>query len=242
MLERARPVHYPDSDGTPMGENDVIVWLMASTLGTLRQWFRDAADVYVSSNSFLYFVEGDPRRRVAPDLYLVRGVPNRMRRNYKVWEEGVAPQVVFEYTTRSSRKQDLDEKFHLYRRLGVREYYVFDPGGEYLVPPFRAFRLEDGEYAELPVVGWLHSPGLELDLLARGERLRFRDPATGGELPTPDDVTTLAEELRQSREEARQEAQRAEREAARAAELGARAEELAARVRELEGRLEGLGG
>lgn len=55
----------------------------------MRDHFRDAADVYVGANQFLYYVEGDPRRVVAPDLFVVRGVPKLPARGtYKLWKEG----------------------------------------------------------------------------------------------------------------------------------------------------------
>src|SRR5690606_41122051 len=57
--------YYPSSDNEPMGENDVICWLMASALDMLKRYFKDDENVYVSSNSFVYYVKGDPTQRVA---------------------------------------------------------------------------------------------------------------------------------------------------------------------------------
>lgn len=131
-------IYYPSSDNEPMGENDVICWLMTASLDMLKRHFQDQPQVYVSSNSFVYYVKGDVEQRVAPDLYVVKGVEAKQRPNYKVWEEGVVPQVVFEFTTESSRYKDLGTKKGLYEALGVKEYYLFDPASEYLTPHFRA--------------------------------------------------------------------------------------------------------
>lgn len=80
---------------------------MTVSLDMLKRYFQSRDDVYVSSNSFVYYVKGDPKQRVAPDLYVVKGVSSEQRPNYKTWEEGVVPQVVFEFTTESSRYKDL---------------------------------------------------------------------------------------------------------------------------------------
>ena len=55
-----------------------------------------------------------------------RASPGGNRRIYKLWEEGRAPQVIFEVTSRSTRREDLRSKHDLYERLGVSEYFLFD--------------------------------------------------------------------------------------------------------------------
>ena len=67
--------------------------------------------VYISGNMFLYYVPGKKRRHVSPDVFLVRGIPNKDRDAYFVWEEGKGPDVVFEYTSPSTRDEDLNEKY-----------------------------------------------------------------------------------------------------------------------------------
>ena len=37
---------------------------------------------------FLYYVRGDKRRHVSPDVFVVRGVSNRYRDAYFTWIEG----------------------------------------------------------------------------------------------------------------------------------------------------------
>lgn len=39
---------------------------------------------YVAGNLFVYYEEGDPTQVVAPDVFVVKGVPRQKRRTYKV--------------------------------------------------------------------------------------------------------------------------------------------------------------
>lgn len=223
--------YYPSSDNEPMGENDVICWLMAASLDMLKRYFKDQDHIYVSSNSFLYYVEGDPRQRVAPDLYVVKGVPSGQRPNYKIWEEGVVPQVVFEFTTESSRYKDLGLKKGLYEVLGVKEYYLFDPVGEYLQPPMRAFALENGVLVEREEKPSYFSQELQLTIRPQGQLLRFYPPDSVEAVPTSEELEELAH---QQWSRAEEQSARAEEQSARAEELSAFAEEEKARAQALE--------
>lgn len=61
---------------------------ICSAFHPLQWYFRDRDDVYVSGNLFVYYEEGNPKKCVAPDVFVVFGVPKRRRRVYLVWEEG----------------------------------------------------------------------------------------------------------------------------------------------------------
>lgn len=227
-----------------MGENDVICWLMTASLDMLKRYFRDSQDIYVSSNSFVYYVEGDANQRVAPDLYIVKGVPNKQRLNYKIWEEGIVPQVVFEFTTESSRYKDLGTKKGLYEALGVKEYYLFDPAQEYLKPAFRAFCQMNGVLVEREQKAGYFSEELGLTIKPVGKLLRFFQPDSLQPIPTSEELEELAdrleEEVREKAQRVDQERLRADQEAARAKQEAARAEQEAARADELERRLKEL--
>jgi len=71
--------------------------------------------------------------------------------------------------------------------LGVREYFIYDPLGEYLRPPLQGYRLHEGEYQRLLLTGaeGLTSQVLGLELRVEAGRLRVSDPATGERLLTP---------------------------------------------------------
>ena len=189
-------VFYPESDGQPMAETDVHRDLMIDLIAMLREYFRDDPHVYISGNLFLYYEEGNPRRVVAPDVFVVKGVPGGRRRIYKLWEEGQPPDVVFEVTSPSTRGEDLRTKHELYERLGVTEYFLFDPLDEYLRPPFQGYRLEQDRYVALrPAAdGSLWSTVLGLELHPRGEHLRLFDPEDQRWLPLPEEQQAARQE------------------------------------------------
>ena len=133
-------VHYPESDGKPMAESDLHREIMVYIIHLLQRWLR-GQQVYVSGNLLLYYEEGNPRKVVAPDCFVVWGVPPQRRLIYKLWEEGKAPGVVFEVTSKSTKREDWVTKMALYARLGVQEYYLYDPTGNYLRPTLQSFQL-----------------------------------------------------------------------------------------------------
>ena len=184
-------IFYPESDGQPMAETDVHRDLMVDLIAMLREYFRDDPHVYISGNLFLYYQEGNPRRVVAPDVFVVKGISGGRRRIYKLWEEGQPPDVVFEVTSPSTRGEDLRTKHDLYARLDVAEYFLFDPLGEYLRPPFQGYRLGQDRYVPLRPAedGSLWSAVLGLELHPRGESLRLFDPEGQRWLPTPQEET-----------------------------------------------------
>lgn len=93
---------YPESDGKPMAETDIHRRLLTTLVFTLETHFQNEPDVYASGNLLVYYVEGNPAKCFAPDVFVVRGVPKGERRIYKLWEEGVAPQIIIELTSRKT--------------------------------------------------------------------------------------------------------------------------------------------
>jgi Uma2 family endonuclease len=188
-------VHYPESDGRPMGETEVHVRELLDLFATLDQRFRDRPDVYVGGDILLYYVEGQPRYCVCPDVLVTIGIPKLpLRRSYFVWKEGRPPSMVIEITSEGSRRED-QEKKDVYARIGVAEYFLTDPLGEYLKPPLQGFRLKGRKYQPiLPETdGSLISEatGLRVNRDAEG-KIRLSDAATGEWLLRPNE---LAEEL-----------------------------------------------
>jgi Uma2 family endonuclease len=177
-------ISYPESDGKPVAETDVHRHLLSDLVFTLENFFRAQPDIYVSGNLLIYYVEGNPKKRVAPDVFVARGVKKEERRIYKLWEEGVTPQVVIELTSRQTWREDLQEKWRLYEQLGVEEYFIFDPEYDYLDDPLVGYRLKDGKYKAMNAHdGRLRSKVLGLELVDTGETLRLFDPANGKFLP-----------------------------------------------------------
>ena len=231
-------VEYPCSDGQPMGESDIHIDRIIYVRNALKWHYerRGRTDVHVSANSFVYYEKGNPRAVVAPDVFVVLGAPGHLRDSYLLWNEPKGPDFVLEVTSASTRRDDERRKRGVYASLGVSEYFLYDPRGEYLTPPLQGYRLRDGEYRPLPAVTVLpgrgvsvHSEVVGLDLRdMREERmLRLHDPETGQDLLTYRE-SELAREVEAG-------ARRREAAARRAAE--ARAAELEARLQELENAL-----
>ncbi|HZO89391.1 MAG TPA: Uma2 family endonuclease [Chthonomonadaceae bacterium] len=155
---------------------------MTYCLDALELYLADRPDVWISGNDFLYYEKGNPKKVVSPNCYVVFGVERRNRDSYKVWEEGgKLPSVVFEFTSRKTRREDTTKKVPLYEQvLRVPEYFQFDPTGDYLKPRLQGRRLVGDRYVTLELVeGRLHSEQLGLDLVMEGEQLRFYDPRRG---------------------------------------------------------------
>ena len=166
--------------------------------------------------------------RVQPDYYIAFGVDEysiRRRRLYLPWEVGKVPEFALELASDTTYRNDLRRKPGIYARIGITEYWRFDPtGGELYGEPLYGGTLVDGEYQPIPLTtepdGVLkgYSAVLEISLCWIEERnwLRFYDPATGSYLSTLPEMHAALD-----------------------AERAARADDQA-RIRELEGRLQRL--
>ncbi|HZW30877.1 MAG TPA: Uma2 family endonuclease [Isosphaeraceae bacterium] len=191
---RPRAIDYPTRDGKPMAETDVHREDRTDLIQTLKEYFARARRVYVSGNLLIFYEEGNRRKHIAPDVFVVRGVKKHDRKNYLVWAEGRAPNLVIEITSKSTRRED-QKKLVIYRDiLRVTEYFIFDPTEDYLDPPLQGFRLVGGDYLPItPIDGRLPSQVLGLRLERDGAKLRLWDPATGQRLPTPQEARAAAE-------------------------------------------------
>ena len=190
----AVPIHYPSSDGKPMAENDAQRDAIMYGIGALTRHFKDRRDVYVSGDLLIYYMEGNPRVSIAPDVFVVFGVQKRRRPNYKLWEEGQAPAFVLEVASPSTWREDVGPKRVVYARLGVREYWQYDPLGEHLPARLQGERLTPSGYERQPAATGpdgtltLCSETLGLELRAApGQEMRFRDPVTGVDLRSHDE-------------------------------------------------------
>jgi len=201
---------YPSGDGQPMAETPLHRQNLTDTIAMLSMWYADEPQVYVSGNMFVYYVRGNRNKHVAPDVFVVRGVrKDKPRKSYRIWEEGKGPEAIIELTSQSTREEDEEDKFGLYRdRLKVQEYFLFDPYAEYLIPPLKGYRLVKRKYVPIePVAGRLPSEVLRLHLEGKGPVLRLYDPAANRWLLTPEEGLAQARlELTQERQ-ARQQTQ-----------------------------------
>ena len=177
-------IEYPSGDGKPMAENDAQLAAIHYGIGALRVYYEDRDDVYVSGDLLMYYEEGNPKVSVAPDVFVVFGVEDRVRMNYLVWKEGKAPDFVLEVASRSTWREELGSRRKIYAQLGVKEYWLYDPTGEYLTPVLQGIRLAGSTYVRQLAVSTsdgalaLPSATLGLELHAKAGEMRFRDPST----------------------------------------------------------------
>lgn len=185
----------------------------------LKELFASESNVYAGV-PFLYWVPGNNLVAAAPDLFVVKGLPNEPRATYKTWEEdGRTPNVVFEILSPKTSARDRGTKVRIYQdELRVPEYVLFNPIKRRGRLQLTGYRLDGGRYREIEAVnGRLPSEELNVHLEVTGALLRFYDPVEGRLIPTPSERAAEAEE-------------RAAEAATRAAEAEERASEAEARA------------
>ena len=179
-------VFYPIDDDEPLAESEHQLFPLTYAHGALTGWFENDPTVWVGADMFLYYEEGVPSSVVAPDVFVVTRTHKRHLRNiFQTWVEGRVPELVLEIMSPTSVGNDLVTKYELYERLGVREYWMYDPTREGLLEPvLRGYALVDGKYRRIEVrevdgkyVGVSDVLGLELH--AEVEWFRFFDPSSG---------------------------------------------------------------
>ncbi len=226
-------IFYPSADGEPVAETYDHFYALLTTLEVLKQYLADT-QATVLANQFLYYAQGFPKLRVAPDVMVIFDVTPGGRDNYKIWEEGQIPSVIFEMTSFGTKDQDQIFKKTLYEQLGVKEYWLFDPKSEWQEEQLRGYRLR-GEIYE-PISDARCEP-LKLRLQVEGRLIGFYREDTGEKLLIPDELAqALRQEVvarQQAEERAEQERQRAEQERQRAEQAQAQVEQLKARLRSL---------
>ncbi|MEH2012969.1 Uma2 family endonuclease [Nostoc sp.] len=206
LLPSSQPteVFYPSSDGEPLAESYVHLYVLLATLEVLRQYLL-GRQATVLSNQFLYYAQGFPKLRVAPDVMVIFNVAPGGRDNYKIWEEGQVPVVIFEMTSEGTKNQDTGFKKTLYEQLGVLEYWLFDPKGEWIKEQLQGYRLR-GEVYE-PITDSRCEP-LQLRLQIEGQLIGFYREDTGEKLLIPEELAEALKQERFAKEQAQSQVER----------------------------------
>ncbi len=226
-MDQERPIH-------------AILGLLASRFTD----FEQRPDTFLSSNTILCYDRRDLNVRVSPDVYLAFGVEAdaiRERKLYLPWEVGKPPDWVLEIGSSSTGPEDVGRKRAIYARIGVPEYWRFDPkDGEYHGAKLAGDRLVAGRYEPIALTtapdGILkgYSAVLRLSLCWDDNWPRLYDRATGTYSESWPEVWAAREvaEVRATEAEAQIAVEQAERLAERAARRSAEA-----RIRQLEAEL-----
>jgi len=201
------PIIYPSSDGEPVAETYDHLYAILTTLEVLKQYLT-GRQATVLADQFLYYAQGFPRLRIAPDVMVIFDVEPGGRDNYKTWEEGQVPVVIFEMTSKGTQDQDKTFKRTLYEQLGVLEYWLFDPKGEWIEEKLQGYRLRGETYE--PITDSRSEP-LQLRLVVEGKLIGFYREDNGEKLLIPDELAQAlqlaeerAEQERQQRDQAQQ--------------------------------------
>ncbi len=213
-------IFYPSSDGEPLAETHQHVLAILMALALLRLYLQEQPAV-VFANQFFYYIENNPKARVAPDVMVVFDIPKKLYGNYKLWEGKQAPTIIFEVTSAGTRETDWSFKKTLYEQLGVREYWLFDPYGEWITEQLKGYRLnEEGSYRQITDSC---SQVLQLRLEADEYLIGFYRLDNGEKLLTPEELFLAVQEANQRLVEAESIAQQEK----------ARADRLAEKLRQL---------
>ena len=235
MVSAEPTVEYPCDNEDPMCETreqyDALTYAVSAIRKHLKRHWQAAEDAHLITGDFLlYYEEGNPKKWVAPDVILAYDVQLPPRTPYLLWEVGKPPDLVMEVASPSTVKAvDQVIKHRLYQRLGIDEYWQYDPHGDLLAPRLQGWALQQGRYVPIPSsydqeqeATMLYSTVLDTywgSIDARDE-LRLWNPK--------EDAWILPD--LQEAERADQEAERADREAARAAQAAERADREIARA------------
>ncbi|MBC7880753.1 MAG: Uma2 family endonuclease [Anaerolineae bacterium] len=240
---------YPSGDGTPLAETFAHVYAILMALEVLKQ-FLEGQQATVLANQFMHYVQNGTKGTVAPDVMVIFGVKPGGRDSYVIEKEGAVPSVVFEMTSPGTKAEDKGNKKNLYARLGVQEYWLFDPKGEWIKDKLNGYRLitveEDGilvnRYEQ--ITDGTSQP-LGLRLVVEGDLIGFYRLDNGQKLLIPSE---LAAELRrtslmleQEREQTQQERQRADQAEERAIQAEQQAENERIAKERMAERLRALG-
>ena len=204
-------VFYPETDGEPLPDGFDQEHLFQQVTPVLRTYLTSHCDAIVSGDTFIYYEKGNPTARIAPDCYVTFGVTAEAilpYNSYLTWHVGKVPDFALEIASKSTARQDLEEKRDLYAQIGIGEYWRYDatPDSAFYGEPLVGEHLVRGQYERLLLevtpdgLVRSHSPTLGLDLCWEDGRLRFCDQVTGEYLRDLDE----AEAALQDSESARQ--------------------------------------
>ena len=154
-LEDEPDIVYPDSDeDVPEVDGLQMEPAYSEVQQALIARFGSRNDVLVAGNCFIYYKNHGYPERTWLDCFVAFGVDRDAvgsRGCYYTWKTGKGPDFVLEIcTAMRALGADLESTRHLYRALGITEYWIFDARGAGRGDRgLHGNRLVDGRYEEM---------------------------------------------------------------------------------------------
>ncbi|MGI8883761.1 MAG: Uma2 family endonuclease [Pyrinomonadaceae bacterium] len=188
---------FPETHEDDMGETTIHYDLISDFIKMLKLFFLGQPDIFIAANLNFYYDENDSKKYYIPDIMIAFGVSNHSRKTYKLWEEKLCPQVVFEVASESTWKKDITDKVEDYEKLGVEEYYILDSENLYLSLPLMAYRRDETGRFRLVVTETerIFSPLLGLEIVRTENRFRLFDPEKQEFLLTAEEAQKKVDEV-----------------------------------------------
>lgn len=115
----------------PEMEHSLHALQLLILVSCLARLWQDRNDYFLAWNLTVYYSREQLKNKDfrGPDLFLVKGVENRPRPSWVVWEEGGKyPDLIIELLSESTAKVDRGEKRELYERIfRTPEYFYYSP-------------------------------------------------------------------------------------------------------------------
>ena len=120
---------YPFEDDEPMAATLYHAKQISIFHDQLDRYYFKEPHILVGLDSFIYYSEGDMKKCVAPDIYVVLGAKKTpLRRSFYTWAEGAVPDTIFEFLSDSTINEDRDRKVQIYLdEMGAKEYFIHQP-------------------------------------------------------------------------------------------------------------------
>ena len=110
-----------------MGETSFYAELVIYLMEVLRWLFRGQCVPFTTISISIRRTIRKNIRLPRTLLFLIKGVSQQPARSWRVGKSGPAPHVVFEIGSEETWNKDLTEKPEKYARMGVQEYFAYDP-------------------------------------------------------------------------------------------------------------------
>ena len=204
----ADPDRFISNDPPPLPDAMHQEPHFTDVMSTLRRHLRGRPNTLISGDSHLYYDRDNLNNRYEPDCYIAFDVNVDTiwpRNGYMTWIAGKPPDFALEIASKTTGQRDMVVKRRDYARIGIREYWRFDPtGGEFHDAPLGGDRLVDGGYVPIETTTepdgsiWGYSAVLDLWLCWDSGWLLFWNPTTRSFLRNID----AADDDRQAAEDA----------------------------------------